>query len=82
VKKIAQNVAQPFLVSIRVVSFFLTQHTKTRKNIQNNYKIYQYNIIFQMGIKIPTFLILRNLKLFPNWDFWHENIPSGNPGEN
>jgi hypothetical protein len=21
------------------------------------------------------------LQIFPNWDFWYENIPSGNPGQ-
>jgi hypothetical protein len=33
-----------------------------------------------MGIKIPTFNIQRPNKISPNWDFWFENIPSGNPG--
>jgi hypothetical protein len=27
----------------------------------------------------PTFSILKPSKIYPNWDFWFENIPSGNP---
>jgi hypothetical protein len=26
----------------------------------------------------PTFSILKPSKIYPNWDFWFENIPSGN----
>jgi hypothetical protein len=28
---------------------------------------------------IPTFSNPRSSKIYPNWDFWFENIPSGNP---
>jgi hypothetical protein len=28
---------------------------------------------------IPAFSILRPSKIYPNWDFWFENKPSGNP---
>jgi hypothetical protein len=31
------------------------------------------------AIKIPTSFIARLSKIYPNWDFWFENIPSGNP---
>jgi hypothetical protein len=27
-----------------------------------------------------TFSIARPFKVYPIWDFWFENIPSGNPG--
>jgi hypothetical protein len=27
---------------------------------------------------IKTFFILRPSKIYPSWDFWFENIPSGN----
>jgi hypothetical protein len=28
---------------------------------------------------IPTSSIVRPSKIYPNWNFWFENIPSGNP---
>jgi hypothetical protein len=28
---------------------------------------------------LPTSSIARPYKMYPNWDFWFENIPSGNP---
>jgi hypothetical protein len=28
----------------------------------------------------PTFAILSPFKIYPNWDFWFQNIPPGNPG--
>jgi hypothetical protein len=31
-----------------------------------------------MVIKIPTFSIPKHNKIYPNWDFWFENKPSGN----
>jgi hypothetical protein len=33
----------------------------------------------QMAIKIPTFSISRPSKIYPNWNCWSENIPSGHP---
>jgi hypothetical protein len=36
--------------------------------------------IFQLGTKsLATFSNLRPSKIYPNWDFWFENKPSGNP---
>jgi hypothetical protein len=35
-----------------------------------------------MAKAIPTFVIPRPSKIYPNCDFWYENIPSGNPGSN
>jgi hypothetical protein len=29
---------------------------------------------------MPTSSIARPSKIYPNWDFWFENKPSGNPG--
>jgi hypothetical protein len=29
---------------------------------------------------VITIPIPRSSKICPNWDFWFENIPSGNPG--
>jgi hypothetical protein len=31
---------------------------------------------------MPRFFIARPSKIYPNWDFWFENKPSGNPGAN
>jgi hypothetical protein len=31
-----------------------------------------------MVIKIPTSSAARPYRIDPNWDFWFENIPSGN----
>jgi hypothetical protein len=31
-------------------------------------------------LNIPAFSILRASKIYPNWDFWYDDKPSGNPG--
>jgi hypothetical protein len=31
---------------------------------------------------MPRFSIARPSKIYPNWDVWFENKPSGNPGQN
>jgi hypothetical protein len=31
---------------------------------------------------INIYFNLRHTKIYPNWDFWFENKPSGNPVEN
>jgi hypothetical protein len=36
--------------------------------------------IFQMAMKKVTPSIPSRSKVYPNWNFWFENIPSGNPG--
>jgi hypothetical protein len=51
------------------------------QNLPNGHKIYQ---MAGKLIKWPqnrlTFSIARPSKICPNWDFWFENMPSGNPG--
>jgi hypothetical protein len=32
-----------------------------------------------MAKKVPTSSIARPFKIYPNWDFLFENMPSGNP---
>jgi hypothetical protein len=32
-----------------------------------------------MAKNIPTTSIIGPSKIYPNWDFWFENTPSGNP---
>jgi hypothetical protein len=75
----------------RVARFVLVQHTKTGKTIQNDDKMYQIkyeikNIPFghkidQLANKKPTSYLARPSKIYPNWEFWFHNIPSGSTGE-
>jgi hypothetical protein len=44
--------------------------TKLPLNQQNGHKIYQLSVIFSIS---------RLSKNYQNWNFWFENIPSGNP---
>jgi hypothetical protein len=44
-------------------------YTKWQLIIPNGHKIYK------------LFFILRPSKIYPNWDFWFENKPSGNPAQ-
>jgi hypothetical protein len=60
---------------------------KWGKNIPNtNYIIkWAQNIpnggkIFQIGLNCTNIFNLKAPKIYPNWDFWFQNIPSGNPG--
>jgi hypothetical protein len=39
----------------------------------------QYCQIFQMGIKYTNIFHSEALQKYPNWYFWFETIPSGNP---
>jgi hypothetical protein len=61
-------------IFVRVVRYSLVQqHTNAEKiyqmeNRPNGHKIYQHR---------P--LCTRPTKIHPNWDFWFEKIPSGNP---
>jgi hypothetical protein len=53
----------------------LVKHTKARKiNIMTT----KYT---KWPLNIPTFSIPRPLKIYPNWDFWYEKMPSGNPAQ-
>jgi hypothetical protein len=77
----------------RVARFFLAWHTKTGKIYQNTPKYIKWpqtiptdiNYRYQMAINYskwsqnkPTFPWPS--KIYPNWDFWFESKPSGNPG--
>jgi hypothetical protein len=35
-----------------------------------------------MAMKYTNLSIPSSSKIFPNWDFWYEDIPSGNPDSN
>jgi hypothetical protein len=49
------------------------KYTKWTQNIPNDHKI------DHMATNIPTFSIARPSKIYPNWTFGFENMPSGNP---
>jgi hypothetical protein len=42
-------------------------------------KLPKYTNMFQMAIKYTKLFHFKAHKKLPNWDFWIENIPSGNP---
>jgi hypothetical protein len=65
----------------RVARFFLAQHTKIGKNIPNDHNM--YHKIYQMAVDIPNGnnSIPRPSQIYPNFDFWYENIPSGITGK-
>jgi hypothetical protein len=48
--------------------------------VTNGLTIYQMAVIYaKWPINIPFFFFPRHSKIYPNLDFWFENIPSGNP---
>jgi hypothetical protein len=64
------------------------KYTKWHQNIPNGHKIYQIATKYTKwpqhipnGQLIYQHLPLKdtNYKIYPNWDFWLESIPSGNP---
>jgi hypothetical protein len=71
---------------IRVDRFFLVHDTKTGKMYQVNTNCTKWSLnipnvhkIFQMAVKYINIFQSEDLDFFPNWDFWFENKPSGNP---
>jgi hypothetical protein len=57
------------------------------EKIPNDHKIYQMAIKYTKWLsntknvlKFTHNFILQGLKINQNWDFWYENMPSGNPG--
>jgi hypothetical protein len=49
--------------------------------LPNGHNHHQMLIIYSKWPQnTPTFSIPRPSKIYPNWDFWFEKIPSGNPG--
>jgi hypothetical protein len=58
----------------------LEKYTKSALNYQNGHKIYPMAVIYSKWTwNIPTISISRPSKIYPNWNLWFENIPSGNP---
>jgi hypothetical protein len=55
--------------------------TKWTLNVRIGPKISQRSVkCSQWPSNISTFSHPRPSKIYPNWDFWFENKPSGNPG--
>jgi hypothetical protein len=48
-------------------------------NWPNGHKLYQMAIKYSNRPYNITFSVSRSSKIYPNWDFWFENKPSGNP---
>jgi hypothetical protein len=53
------------------------KYTKLPLNYQMAKNITNGRKLFQMAINIATLSILGPSKIYPNWDFLFENIPSG-----
>jgi hypothetical protein len=55
------------------------KYTRLPQNIPNGHKIFPIAVKYvdQMVIKYTKIF---HSKIYPNWDFWFENLPSGNPG--
>jgi hypothetical protein len=64
----------------RVARFFLVHDTKTGKMYQMNTKCTKWSKKFPSPQNISAFFNLRPSKIYPNWGFWFEKKPSGNPG--
>jgi hypothetical protein len=74
-----------FLCQEQCCQIFLGAAYQNRKNVPNNHKIYQMVTKYTEWLynrpkcrKISS--LARPSKIYPNMDFWFENMPSGNPG--
>jgi hypothetical protein len=53
---------------------------KPDKNVPNEHKMYQTVIKYsKWPYSLSIISDLTPSKIYPNWDFWFENEPSGNP---
>jgi hypothetical protein len=58
-----------------------TKYIKWPQSISNGHKVYQMAVKYiNWSYNIPPSPISRPYKIYPNWNFWFENILSGNPG--
>jgi hypothetical protein len=56
------------------------KYTKLAQNLSNCHKISQMSVKYRKWPwYIPTISNLRPSKIYPNWYFWSENKPSGDP---
>jgi hypothetical protein len=72
--------------STRVARFFFTWYQNWGKDselplpkLPNGQEMYQMAVIY-IPNNVPTISIPRPFKIYPNWDFWLKNKPSGKPG--
>jgi hypothetical protein len=56
-----------------------TKCPKWSQSIPNGHKVSKMSVKYSKGIKISIFSNLSPYKIYPKWDFWLENKPSGNP---
>jgi hypothetical protein len=74
------DVAQTNHLNCKVARFSILQYSKNWKNTPIDNNIYQITAKYtEWPWNIPKCSIMRPIKIFRNWDFWYENIPSGNP---
>jgi hypothetical protein len=60
-----------------------TKCTKWKQNVPNGNKIYQMETKYtkwKQYIYTECTNLARPSKIYPNWELWFENTPSGNPG--
>jgi hypothetical protein len=78
----------PYKCRVARLVLVCTAHSIKREKIyQLTTKCTKLHKLYLMAVKyskrslnIPTFCIPRPSKIYPNWDFWLENTPSGNLG--
>jgi hypothetical protein len=69
---------------VRAARFFLAQKRAKLYQISVKlpigHKMHQMAVIYSKWLQnILTFSIPKPSKIYPNWNFWSENKPSGNP---
>jgi hypothetical protein len=83
-KEVSFQDCQIFLLAPNIPKW---ENTYLHMYLPNYHKIYQMEvnntkwIYIKVAIKYTKFTIpsCKITKINPNWDFWSENIPSGNP---
>jgi hypothetical protein len=56
------------------------ENNQLATKLPNGHTLYLMAIIHSIRPKnIPIYYIQRLSKIYPDWDFWFKNIPSGNP---
>jgi hypothetical protein len=78
----------PLLLTTGLPDFSWTMIPKPEKSIPDEHKMHQMVIKFPKCLYVKysngqkvyqNFHNIRASKIYPNWNFWSENKPSGNP---